>query len=426
MGVFAYISHMVTTVNKQSSDFGIVAICAVVVLSLGCGGSSDSGTTSPQSADSGSEGGITGLAQSEWKWVPIEGAFCRDGTATGIGVNLGSRSDKLMVYLEGGNVCFDATTCQYMNPKHFDENDFKSQIGLEGSAGIFNRNDAKNPVADWSFAYIPYCTGDIHSGNNPSGNVPGLGPQKFVGYVNVSKALEHVVPTFPGLSQVLLTGTSAGGFGAAANYVQVAKAFGSVPVYMLDDSGPAMENPYNATCLQQNVITLWGEQNGSLKDCDGMCNNPASYLLDFVRHIATAYPSVPFGLIESTRDSVISLFFGFGTDDGKNDCMGGVTTPEDPSLFTAGLEDLNQKTKDLPNVGAFIFDGTQHTSLLTTLDTQSTPASGVPDSGPDVKLVEWVTQLLAGHISTVGLPPAASATDGGLSEGGTTDAGAME
>ena len=87
--------------------------------------------------------------------------------------------------------------------------------------------------------YVPYCTGDVHAGNRKDATVSGVtGKQQFVGYVNVANDLKRIVPSFPGLTKVLLTGVSAGGFGAASNYVQMAKAFGSVPVYELDDSGP--------------------------------------------------------------------------------------------------------------------------------------------------------------------------------------------
>jgi hypothetical protein len=65
-----------------------------------------------------------------------------------------------------------------------------------------------------------------------------LVPQKFVGYAVISLYLQRLVETFSGVTQVLLTGMSAGGFGAAANYLQVARSFGSVHVYLLDDSGP--------------------------------------------------------------------------------------------------------------------------------------------------------------------------------------------
>lgn len=394
-----------------------IALCLLAAsTALGCGSSSSG---SSPAANPGADGGqaITGLTASTWKWVSIPGTSCRDGTETGIGVNLGTKTDHLMIYLEGGGACFNDTTCSYMNPSHFDSSNFATQIGAEGELGIFNRADSKNPVADWSFVYVPYCTGDIHAGNNPAGNVPGLGVQKFVGYANVGLDLQRVVPTFPGLKQVLLTGISAGGFGAAANYVQVAKAFSPVPVSLLDDSGPAMENPYNATCLQMLCDSLWGLDKGSLQDCDGECTNPASYQLDFIKHVAKTYPNVPLGLIESTQDAVITLFYGFGTDDGKNDCNGSLTTPEDPNLFTQGLQDLAAQTKAFPNVGAFIFASTQHTSLLTSLDTETTPASGVAGSTPVVALSDWITTLVnQGTITTVGLPPAAS--DGGVADDG--------
>jgi len=52
-----------------------------------------------------------------------------------------------------------------------------------------------NPVADWSYIYVPYCTGDVHGGN-ATGSVPGVtGTQDFAGYTNVTQYLARIVPT---------------------------------------------------------------------------------------------------------------------------------------------------------------------------------------------------------------------------------------
>ena len=33
------------------------------------------------------------------------------------------------------------------------------------SNGIFDFGNARNPLADYSFVFAPYCTGDVHLGN---------------------------------------------------------------------------------------------------------------------------------------------------------------------------------------------------------------------------------------------------------------------
>ncbi len=81
-------------------------------------------------------------------------------------------------------------------------------------------------MADWHHVYIPYCTGDLHAGNNPSARVKGVvKEQNFVGYKNINIALQHLLSHAKGINEILLAGASAGGFGVLYNYSQVANAF---------------------------------------------------------------------------------------------------------------------------------------------------------------------------------------------------------
>jgi hypothetical protein len=377
--------------------------------------------------DAASDGGASGpipqslLTQNSWTWVPVDGDVCRDGSPTGIGVSLGTQADKLMIYLEGGGACFNSLTCG-MNPASFGKRDFTTQfVGASAphaSTGILNRGFAPNPVKDWTFVYVPYCTGDVHAGNHTDATIPGVtGMQQFVGYANVQRDLQRIVATFPGLSKVLLTGVSAGGFGAATNYGQVAEAFGKVPVYMLDDSGPPMGDPYLAKCLTSLQSTAWGFDKTILAECGADCPDPTNFALDATRHVGKAYPNVPFGLIESTDDMVITEFFGFGA----NNCTSYSQLTGD--TFTAGLATYQAGVKDLPNFGSFIFNSTQHTSIggdstfqnedTNAADTLTLPSDGGVSSeagvspeagtaGARIKLVDWITQLIGGTTSNVG------------------------
>jgi len=403
--------------------FASLLVLAAASAVAGCGSSSqatasgDAGEVAAREFASGAP--IAGLTANEWVWVPVAGTQCRDGSGTGIAVNLASPpSDKLMIYLEGGGACVDQFFClPIATPTTFGASEFAtwkagSGAATQPSGGIFSRTDAANPVAGWNFVYVPYCTGDIFTGDRPNVMVPNVTmPQQFVGYTDVHLDLERIVPTFPGLKKVLLTGVSAGGFGASANYVQTAKAFGSTPVYLLDDSGPAMEAPYLAECMQSQFASLWG-MGGALADCGSDCSNPNSYFVDFAKHIGKTYPTMPFGLIESTQDSVISLFFGYGN---PGNCAGsvlpGASLPG--PTFTAGLQDAESKIAGATNYGSFFFASTQHTSIgaTTTFDNGSTNVTAsllIPDGGavPDagtIKLTDWIATLVnEGTVSNVG------------------------
>jgi hypothetical protein len=399
--------------------------CAVAASALcvaACGSSSneaaagDAGTDAKAKAPEAGEADaaptdrspITGLLEKTWKFVPVEGAKCRDGTPTGNGVSINPNSKNLMIYLEGGGACFNSLTCG-ANASSFSESGFDPCVGAGsgscaalslagGGSGVFNRSDTHNPVADWNFVYVPFCTGDVHAGNKTNVTVPGVsGKQQFVGYANMTRYLARLVPTFPAVTKVLLTGVSAGGFGAAANYVQTAKAFGSVPVYELDDSGPPMEDPYVPKCLQQQWSQLWGFDKTILADCGSDCPEPTNYSLDATIHVAKMYPKIPFGLVEDTDDMVITFFYGYGAN---NCAAASFPTALTGSMFTAGLLDSRMKLAAYPNIGGFIFVGSEHTTLGGgNFDTRT---AGGGDAAT-VNLYDWVATLVnSGTVSNVG------------------------
>jgi hypothetical protein len=408
--------------NEGGALAGLASLASLALLA-GCGGSSpathapvvDGGADAAAQPDGATDAAtppdgatdaapavatpITGLSNDAWTWVPFDNAFCRDGSTTGIGVNVHPGATKLMIFLQGGGACFDALTC-LDNPSTFGAADFASLMpdGGAASPGVFDRSDPANPVSDWNYVFVPYCTGDVHSGNQPNGMVPGLTTtQLFVGYANIGAFLARIVPTFPSQTQVLLTGVSAGGFGAAANYIHVARAFGTVPVTLFDDSGPMMDSPYVATCLSQDWVQTWALDRTILADCGSDCANDGHFLIDYTKHVVAAYPNIAFGLLESTDDVTITKFFGFGA----NNCT--TVAPLSGDTFTAGLDDIRTKLAAYPNFGEYVFSGTRHTTIENTADFDSLSVGA--DAGTDaggVAVTAWMAQILAGHASNVG------------------------
>lgn len=344
----------------------------------------------------GGDAVLTQVTPETWTWVPFAGARCRDGSTTGIGINFNPASTNLVIFLEGGGACFNGLTCS-TNPSKFGPADFSGRFPSASDGGtpqtgngILDRNQA-NPVKDWSFVYVPYCTGDIHAGNNPSVTVPNVpGTQAFVGYNNVDLYLQRIVPTFKTATQVLLTGISGGGFGAAANYFHVQRAFGAVPVDLIDDSGPWMEDPYLPVCIQDEVRSLWNLDSTLGADCAGHCNDPYRFFLDFAQYGLTKFPQRQLGLIEATDDGTITEFFGFGAQD----CTALLPVQESAASFTAGLDDIRTKLAADTNYGGFYFNSTDHTSLADD-NFYSRTAGGT-------SLTTWVGNLVAGHASNAG------------------------
>jgi hypothetical protein len=326
-------------------------------------------------------------AVGEWLWVDFPDAFCRDGTTTGIGVRRGE-SANLVVFFEGGGACFNGFTC-FANPHHFDGADFLEWSDKGGGRGIFDATHADNPVRDWTAVYVPYCTGDVHAGDRRSVTIAEApGEQRFAGYTNVDAFLRRVVPSFGAAPEVLVTGVSAGGFGAGFNFHRMARIFPG-KVTLLDDSGPVMRDTYLAPCLQAQWRAVWALDEtlpDSCADCFAADGGGIHRALEF---LGARHPDQRMGFISSERDATISIFYGFGL----KECEGfGAIYPG--GQFLDGLHDFRDHVlKPAGNAGSYFVPGTDHT-WISGYRFYDTEVDGV-------RLVDWVADLLAGEVSHV-------------------------
>jgi len=257
---------------------------------------------------------ITAPAE-QWTWVPFDNAFCGNGSPTGIGVNMSSDPNaRLLFYFEGGGACWNELFCYTLMTASFfttgyGESDFQTEstdtgyLALPG--GYFDRTAAANPFKDYSYVYVPYCTGDIFAGNNVA--TYGSNKAHFVGYKNVEAFLDRIVPTFQNADRVIIAGSSAGGFGAAYNWWQTQQAFGSkVRVDLLDDSGTPMPLAIeNQGMGETNLRTAWGLDKTLPTGCT-QCKTRLQGLLAFY---AQQFPTHRMALLSYVQDSVLPQFF---------------------------------------------------------------------------------------------------------------------
>jgi Pectinacetylesterase len=372
------------------------------------GGAIDSGTVPPgPGADAAADSGVSGpdvtpgapitAPDGVWTEVDFPQGYCRDGSQAHLMVHLNSASQKVAIYEEGGGACFNDASCTLLTI------DLPSYVLGQG---IFNFSNADNPIRDWNIFYVPYCTGDVHAGNNAAGDPGSLtGSTHYAGYTNLKLYLSRILATVPGATDWLLTGSSAGGFGAGLTADLVAR---NVPssvqrLTMIDDSGPPMRTEFIPSCLQQQWSSVWGFGNSVLADCGPACPDPTNYIGSWMEFLVSKYARGPnagrfmAGLISSTSDAVISTFFGFGA----SDCTSPVPIPLSGSQFQAGLLDVRAWAQGATSrFGTFYYDSSAHTTLITDtgIQIQSTPLGligglyGTEANG--VKLTDWIRDLL--------------------------------
>lgn len=325
----------------------------------------------------------------QWTYVEVPGTVCMNGDTAGFGVSLNPASKNVMIYLEGGGACFNEL-CDFTA---------FSVPFIPPIDGIFNRDNPGNPVKDWSMIYVPYCTGDIHGGDKDT--ELGGATRHFHGYRNIGKYLQQWVPTFADPENVLLTGISAGGFGAALNAAQVTDAFGPGPqMIVLDDSGPPLSQDVIAPCLQQTFRQVWGLDQTVLAACGADCPDPDDFASGFLEHLLVTYPETRFGLFSNTADLVIRAFMGFGWGNGQLDNCGGAASNVPAQVYEDGLLALRSGHGDRV---ATYFVGQNHLgynfgqnhTVLRSASFWTTFIDGVQVS-------EWVDHVLQGQVEHVG------------------------
>ena len=316
--------------------------------------------------DSSGEEGLLADAEAnlgQWTWIDVA-----DGAAD------------LAIYLEGGGACFNGATCA-TNPKTFGEADFTALAAAAGNNGLFS-TASSNPVGAYNMVYVPYCTGDLHGGSFPNNSLLGeeIGVQQFVGHQNIQRAVALLTDELDTPGKVLLTGSSAGGFGTLLNFGEVADAFTDSDLYLVDDSGPVFfqDNVFSPQ-LASSVTALYNlpatlPTAPQLFQTDGL---PGIYA-----YYASTYPDATFGLSSYLGDDVIQQFFGFGQAPGD---------PITDDEYAAGLRDVRSQIPS--DWGTYFAAGGEHTFLLVPSRYAGTSAGVTYDA--------WLAGILAGSPTNV-------------------------
>jgi hypothetical protein len=338
-------------------------------------------------------------AVGQWTYQQIDGATCRDGSPAGFYTRFSDSSKNLLIYLEQGGACLNGPTCIF-NPKSVDESiagRTMAEVTNPGvqkirqkpeTAGIFDYSNPQNPYEDWNAVWVPYCTGDAYGGSNPNGVIAGQTATNFVGYMNMQKFVGHIVPTFSDAPRVVLTGTSAGSFGAGLNFNQVQDAFGSVPVTLIMDSGVPFSDAYMTPELQKQWRTTWNLAPLMPPDCTDCNRADGGGFLNLVFYSAKKYPGVKLGVISSVEDDVMKFFFAINQT----------------GIYPKGLADLRQQGLAYRSqFSSYFIPGIKH--MYSQFGDFYEPLSN------DVTLVSWVNDVLAGNMHDVGAPTGAK--DGG-------------
>ena len=315
----------------------------------------------------GATGGARAAASGGWERIEPGGrtACARGGPYAFWGRR--GRSDRLVIFFEGGGGCFDQRTCAPGSPWFDDTVDGGDDPSYAG--GLLDLDDARNPFRDWSFVFVPSCTGDTHLGDR----VSRYGPTtiRHRGWVNARAALAWTFRNVPDPSVVLVAGCSAGSVGSAFHVPAVLARY---PRARVSQAGDSLAFLFHRPLQLGN----WGAAQ----------HFPAFFRIgarsftmeEYVTRLARRYPRRVFARFNHAGDDVQEQFY---------EAVGG-----DPAAFEPRLRAVERRLKRLPNYRSYLACGDAHCAFPTS-EFHALRVGGV-------LLRDWVARLAAGR--NVGCP----------------------
>jgi hypothetical protein len=314
-----------------------------------------------------------------WTWVPVPDSQCDDGSPTGFAVNPGDSKD-LFIYFEGGGACWDALTCRVLKTATqgpVGATEWAARQTALAGVGPFDRTRAANPFKDATMVYIPYCTGDLHAGNNVASYAIGADVQPYhhAGRPDTVLFLSRIFATWPVPERLVVSGSSAGGYGALLNYDLFRRVYPAARAYLVDDAGPLLEADGVPPSERDAWFTTW-----KLGDVvDPFCPACRTDLSAAYTALTSRYRGDRMALLSSLQDVTIRTYF--------------MLTPD--AFQTALLQLIADHITPTVGFRTFVITGEQHT-LLSTMTTSTTN---------NVVLEPWLNDMVNDKAGWVSVQP---------------------
>jgi hypothetical protein len=363
---------------QHSIPLKISAVSTIAFLACGCGsdaasggnpggtgaaaatgGSGGSGNAGGSGGSGAGSGGGTGevfeppLGELGPGWnilKPGRETICSRGTAYRYFVRRGT-VNRVVIEFDGGGACGNAESCA-PGSGVFNETAIAEPWVLDEAygQGIHDHTDPENPFADWHHVFIPYCTGDFHSGN--ADTTYELNGQSFVihhkGAVNARAVLDWIYRNLPEPEKVLVTGYSAGGTGAGIWAPHIRNHYTSSKIYLFGDSGVYI----TPGSFADAVFEVWKPESSFptfLPNYDpaDRKNQSKAYV-----EMGNAYPDMFLSTVNFAYDNVIVDFFA---------SVEGVDAAEWSRRNRSFHLEIDAK---LPNYSYLIAPGSEHCTIL--------------------------------------------------------------
>ncbi len=323
---------------------------------------------------------------------------CADGSDYKYYAYKGSEN-KVVIDFQGGGACWDALSCSPLGSYTKNVVGSPSEIGYNG---IYDRSNEANPIKDWFHVFTPYCTGDIHIGNNDAEYTTSTVTNTVYhrGAINAQAVLDWTFQEFEKPEAIFVTGCSAGAYGAIAWTETIRKHYGNdVPLYQLGDCGAGI----SADGFEKVLETSWGLENSSVVQGKDFTK---TFTQDTYIETANTYSDVTLTQYNTTRDETQVGFYSFGK---------GLFTPTVTEIteWSVGLQTsmstIEAQTSSGNNFASYTaeYEANPVTTLTQHCVINRPDMYTVEQSGSS--LLTWITDLVNGNsITSVTAPPLVS------------------
>ena len=340
-------------------------------------------------------------------FTPGGDTVCADGSPYTYYVRPGT-VNKVVVDFQGGGACWDDGTCSQPSSP---DNDFEGVYvngvyGPPGSQGIYDHDNAGNPFGDWHHVFIPYCTADIHWGDNVATYTGPEGEMFTVnhkGAVNVRAVLEWLFENFEAPEDAFVTGCSAGAYGSILWTPQIEQRYPATDVYQLGDSGAGVVT----ADFVDKVRTQWDAEEAFpafVPALDPEQNDvlQTGFLENVYAEVGEFYPGSVVSQYNTLYDGVQTFFYGLMKEAEPTPELSEEWSSEMVASL-ATIEEMNSADNFYSYVSTFDDndsqdDGTAH-CIITKDEFYTESVNGVP-------LTDWLNDMVSEEIITSVYPEA--------------------
>lgn len=331
------------------------------------------------------------------KWYRVSDSSMKDSEGGSYHALFKKGSEnKVMIYFAGGGVSINDETARddTYNTKLVKPDMLANTTMNMG--GLVSDVEG-SPFKNWSMILFPYATGDFHSGTGEFRYTDKDGKEKILyhnGYTNYTAAMKQIMEKagIENADTVLVTGYSAGGWGAAilADDIYTNYFLNAANKTLFVDSSMALYDDWHDT-----AVNVW-QSPKSITDNIKTDN----LTMDMLRHLREKY------------GDGIHLLYGTSTRDGdlakvqhyfQNGIMDVDETVAD--IYQQTLKEAIPQFKEL-NVSLFIWDGISYYNdprNITSHTIIATPVVWVPFEEQNKSVAEWLTDAIDGNLNDYGL-----------------------